>query len=437
MVKRRYIRILVTFSRTNYFIDGAQQRGLTYEGGKAFESFVNARLKTGTLQVQVAFVPVSRDRVLRALEEGRGDIAAANLTVTPERERIADFAVPLLHDVREVVVTGPGVPAPRTPEDLSGRDVYVRESSSYFASLGRLNAALEAAGRPPVLVRKADEHLEDEDVIEMVNAGLIPATVVDHHIASLWKQVFDHIVVHDDVALRTDGRIAWAVRKNSPQLKAVVDAFSAAHGKGSLIGNVIFRRYLRNADYVKNASSEAERRKFVALVTLFRTYGDRYDLPWLLLAAQGYQESQLDQSRVSSAGAVGVMQVKPSTAKGPPVFITGVDKSAERNIEAGAKYLRFIVDEYYKDEPMDRVTKGLFALASYNAGPARVRGLRQKAQRMGLDPNQWFQNVEVVAAQEIGRETVQYVANIYKYYVAYQLLVEQDRGRGRGKIKPS
>jgi membrane-bound lytic murein transglycosylase MltF len=198
---------------------------------------------------------------------------------------------------------------------------------------------------------------------------------------------------------------------------------------------VVLRRYLKNSDYVKNSASEEEQRKFRALVTLFRTAGDKYDLPWLLLAAQGYQESQLDQSRRSAAGAVGVMQLKPSTAEGAPVFIKGVDKSVERNIEAGAKYLRFIVDEYYKDEPMDRLTKGLFALASYNAGPARVAGLRRKAERMGLDPNRWFQNVEVVAAREIGRETVQYVSNIYKYYVAYRLISEQRQRAGGEKAQ--
>ena len=432
MVKRRYIRVLVTFSRTNYFLDHAEQRGATYEAGKAFEAFLNKRLKTGALVVTVAFIPVRRDRLLQALVEGRGDIAAANLTVTPEREALVDFSAPLVSNVREVVVTGQGVPAPERPEDLSGRDVYVRRSSSYFGSLGLLNRTLEQAGRPPVRVVEADEQLEDEDLLEMVNAGLIPATVVDNHLAAFWKQVFDQIVPHEEVALRTGGRIAWALRKGSPQLKDAVDAFAATHGQGSLMGNVVLQRYLKNAAYVKNSASEAEQRKFRALVELFRTSGDRYDLPWLLLAAQGYQESQLDQSRRSQAGAVGVMQVKPSTAEGPPVFIKGVDKSAERNIEAGAKYLRFIVDEYYKDEPMDRLTKGLFALASYNAGPARVAGLRRKAERVGLDPNQWFQNVEVIAAREIGRETVQYVANIYKYYVAYKLISEQ-RERAGGK----
>jgi membrane-bound lytic murein transglycosylase MltF len=426
-VSRRYLRMLVTFSRTNYFLDKGEQRGATYEAGKAFETFLNKELKTGSLPVSVAFIPVRHDQVLQALVDGKGDLAAANLTVTPEREALVDFSAPLLQGVREVFVTGPSGAQISKREDLSGREVHVRKSSSYYASLSHVSAELQRAGQAPIKVVAADEQLEDEDLLEMVNAGLIPATVVDNHLAAFWAQVFEHLKVHDDIVLRADGRIAWAFRKGSPKMKAVVDAFANKHGQGSLLGNVILQRYLKSADYVKNAADEEERRKFNALIPLFRTYGDRYDLPWLLLAAQGYQESQLDQNRRSSAGAVGVMQIKPTTASGPPVSITGVDRSAQRNIEAGAKYLRFLVDQYYKDEPMDRVTKGLFALASYNAGPARVAGLRRKAERQGLDRNLWFQNVEIVAAREIGRETVQYVANIYKYYVAYQLLLEQRR----------
>jgi membrane-bound lytic murein transglycosylase MltF len=427
IVSRRYLRILVTFSRTNYFLDKGEQRGATYEAGKAFETFLNKELKTGSLPVSVAFIPVRHDQVLQALVDGKGDLAAANLTITPERQALVDFSAPLVQGVREVLVTGPGGARLSKPEDLSGREVHVRKSSSYYASVNRVSAELQRAGQAPIKVVAADEQLEDEDLLEMVNAGLIPATVIDNHLAAFWAQVFEHLQVHDDVVLRADGQIAWALRKGSPKMKAVVDAFTNKHGQGSLLGNVILKRYLKSADYVKNAADQEERRKFNALIPLFRTYGDQYDLPWLLLAAQGYQESQLDQNRRSSAGAVGVMQIKPSTASGPPVFITGVDRSAQRNIEAGAKYLRFLVDQYYKDEPMDRVTKGLFALASYNAGPARVAGLRRKAERQGLDRNLWFQNVEIVAAREIGRETVQYVANIYKYYVAYQLLLEQRR----------
>jgi membrane-bound lytic murein transglycosylase MltF len=148
-----------------------------------------------------------------------------------------------------------------------------------------------------------------------------------------------------------------------------------------------------------------------------------YDFDWLGVAALAYQESRIDQSKRSHAGAVGVMQLLPSTAADRNVGIPNIEK-IEDNIHAGVKYIRFIVDRYYAEEPMDRLNKRLFAFASYNAGPAKVARLRREARVMGLDPNVWFRNVEIVAAKRIGRETVQYVSNIYKYYIAYRLIVD-------------
>jgi membrane-bound lytic murein transglycosylase MltF len=422
----------VTFNKTNYFLDGPEQRGITYDAGKAFEAFVNDRLKTGNIKVQVAFIPVTRDRLLQALAEGRGDIAAASLTVTPERQKLVDFARPFIDDVQELVVTAADQPTVAQAEDLSGRDVHVRRSSAYYESLQALNVRLTAAGRPPVRIVAASEFLEDEDLLEMVDAGLIPATVVDSQVTALWQQVFKNMRVQSGGVLRTGGQIAWALRRGTPELKAVVDAFARANPKGSVGFNTLVQRYFKDNKWVTNSASADEIRKFKQMAELFKRYGDQYDLPWLLVAAQAYQESQIDQSRRSAAGAVGVMQIKPSTASADPINIVGVDTSAAKNIQAGVKYLRYIADRYYKDEPMDRLNKGLFSVASYNAGPAKIAGLRHKASTMGLDPNQWFGNVEVVAAREIGRETVQYVANIYKYFVAYSLIEEQKQRRRAG-----
>ena len=428
MVKRRYIRVLVTFSRTNYFIDKAEQQGATYEAGKSFQDFLNKRLGSKELPVQVVFIPVSRKVLFQALAEGRGDIAAADLTVTSERAARVDFATPFLTGVRELVVTSASQPAVATAEDLSGREVHVRRSSAYHESLVALNATLTKAGKPPVRIVNASEELEDEDILEMVNAELIPATIVDDHIGTFWSKVFDQIRVQP-AALRTDGQIAWALRRGTPQLRQAVNDFAAANKQGSLAFNVVFQKYFKNTKWVTNAASESELKKFRETIVFFRKYGDKYSLPWLLLAAQAYQESTIDQNKKSSVGAVGVMQIKPSTAAGAPISITGVEKSADRNVEAGVKYLRFMIDRYYKDAPMTRINKGLFAMASYNAGPARVAQLRKKAQAQGLDPNVWFGNVEVVAAREIGRETVQYVSNIYKYYVSYRLVMDQAAAR--------
>ena len=432
MVERRYVRVLVTFSRTNYFLDGAQQHGIAYDAGKLFEASLNARLKLKNDMVHIVFIPVSRDRIFEELERGRGDIAAAGLTITPQRQRQVDFAPPFLTGVREVLVTAPDQPAASRAEDLSGRTVHVPRSSSYFESLTALNRSLTAAGNAPVRIIEAPEALEDEDLLEMVNAGLMPATIVDDYLASFWSNVFEAIRVQQ-AGVRSDGQIAWAIRKQSPQLHEAVEAFVRSNPRGSRNYNVIYQKYLRTTDYVKNSASESEMRKLGKIRAFFEKYGAQYDLPWLLIAAQGYQESQLDQGRKSRAGAVGVMQIKPSTAAGPPINIKGVDASAEKNIQAGAKYLRFIADEYYKNEPMDRVEKGLFAMASYNAGPARIEQLRKKAAALGLNPNKWFGNVEVVAARDIGRETVTYVSNIFKYYVAYNLVMEQDSAKRRAR----
>jgi membrane-bound lytic murein transglycosylase MltF len=224
--------------------------------------------------------------------------------------------------------------------------------------------------------------------------------------------------------VRTGGEIAWAFRQDSPKLKAVVNEFVKDHKKGTLMGNILLKRYLRDNKYVKNSTTQKEMDRFRSMVTLFEKYADQYDFDYLMVGAQAYQESGLDQSKRSPAGAVGVMQLLPATAADPNVGIADIEK-LDKNIHAGTKYLRFIVDRYFKDEQMDDVNKMLFAFASYNAGPARVSGLRDKAAKMGLDPNVWFHNVEVVAAKEIGRETVQYVSNIYKYYIVYRRLVDQ------------
>ena len=437
IVTRGYVRVLVTFSKTNYFLDKADQRGISYDAGKLFEQFLNKRLKPKK-PVHVVFIPMSRDRLFPALSEGRGDIAAAGLAVTPEAEKMAAFATPFATDATDVVATAAGEPPLDSAAGLSGREVHVRRSSSYYEHLTEFNRALVREGKAPVTIVEASENLEDEDILEMVNAGLIPATVVHGHVARFWSQVFDKIRVNEHAPVHERGSIAWAVRKDAPKLRDTVDAFAKVNGPGTLMFNVLYKRYLESADWVKNNTSEAELRRFREAIQFFRRYAGQYDLPWLLVAAQAYQESQIDQSRRSHTGAVGVMQIKPETAAGPPISIKGVDRSIENNIHAGVKYLRFIADRYYKDAPMDRINKGLFTMASYNAGPARITGLRKKAERMGLNPNLWFGNVEVVAAREIGRETVQYVSNIYKYYVAYTLVVKQmeQRQAARG-AKPT
>ena len=419
MAERRMVRVLTSFNRTLYFIDRGTPRGTAYDQGKLLEAALNKEFGTQHLTIAVQFVPMARDELLPALLAGKGDIVMADLTVTPERQAMVDFTDPWINGVDEIVVTSPKGPPITSLDDLSGKEVFVRESSSYYRSLQKLNARFASEGKTPVTLTPAPEELEDEDLMEMANAGLVDILVVDNHKAWFWQRVWPALKLHPDVALRTGGDIAWAIRKDSPELMAAANRFLAANGLGSLNARMIFRRYLLNTQYVRGASAAASQKRFAALVALFRKYGSRYNLDWMLMAAQGYQESRLDQNAHSHVGAIGVMQVMPETGRELNV---GDIRKVEPNIHAGVRFIRSMIDRYYADEPMDDVNKVLFAFASYNAGPSKIRQLRRDAADRGLDANVWFNNVERVASERIGRETVTYVSNIYKYYVSYLLI---------------
>ncbi len=423
LAERRFLRVLVPFSRTLYYMDGPEQKGIAYESLRELEKGLPV-IGNSKLRPKIVIIPTTRDRLLPALAEGYGDVAIGTFTVTDRRRETVEFSAPTASGIEDVVVTRKGAPAILTEADLAGREIHVRRSSSYHEDLVALNDRLKKAGARPVSIKEADARLEDEDLLQMVDAGIIPATIGKRPIAEFWAQLYDQLVVHSQVPLRSDGEIAWALRKDAPKIKKVIDDFVTTHRAGTLFGNVLLERYLGKAERLKNPTSEAELKKYRDMAAYFRKYADQYDSDWLLVVAQGYQESQLDQSKRSSAGAVGVMQIKPSTAADRNVGIKNVE-TLENNIHASVKYMRFLRDRYFADEGLDPLDRGLFTLAAYNAGPARVAKLRQKAKSVGLDPNQWFGNVEIIAARDIGRETVDYVSNIYKYYTAYKAIVAQ------------
>jgi len=440
MIERGFIRVLTVYSKTFYFVDKGVQRGAAYDAGNLFVEDLNKalakdkKLEHKHLKVRALFIPVGRGELLPALAAGKGDIAMAGLGVTEERQKLVDFSTPMLPNVSVFIVSGPASPAISSVDDLAGKQVFVRRSSVHYELLTGLNQRFAAENKPAVVIKEAPEELEDEDLLEMVNAGLIPFTATADFYAKFWQQVFPNIRGHEEVALLTGGNIAWAIRKDSPQLKAAADDFMARHAKGTSAGNQTLARYFKSAKYIKDAASESERKKFLALIQYFQKYGDKYDVDWLLMAAQGYQESQLNQSVRSPVGAIGVMQVMPATGKDLAV---GNIAEVEPNIHAGIKYMRWMIDQYYGDEPMTKLDKALFAFASYNAGAGRISRLRKEAAKRGLDPNVWFHNVEYVAAEKIGAETVTYVSNIFKYYIGYHLIMEAkaEREQAVEKIK--
>ncbi|UCE82552.1 MAG: transporter substrate-binding domain-containing protein [Deltaproteobacteria bacterium] len=434
LMAKRYIRVLTTLNKTNYFLHKGKPFGYEYALLREYEKFLNKGGKSRGLRVVVEFIPVSRDRLISGLIEGYGDIAAAGLTITEERLKQVDFTIPYWSGIDEVLVTHKQVKTPQSLEDLSGQRIFVRRSSSYYESLMELNRSLKKQRKRPVKVVNADENLETEDILELVNAGVIEMTVSDSHVATIWSGLLKNLVVHEEIKLRSDSKIAWMVRKNNPQLKASLNKFLKEHKKGTLLGNIYFQRYYEKNPWIQNPLGRKDKKKLDQYRSLFQKYAKQYGFDWLLIMAMAYQESGLDNSKKSRSGAVGIMQVRPATAKDKNIGIRDVHL-LENNIHAGVKYLAFLRDRYFNDEAIRQRDRVRLALASYNAGPAKIRRARALAQEKGLNPNRWFRNVELATLQSVGREPVRYVSNINKYYVTYQLAEEKTDIREKAKEK--
>jgi len=429
MAERRAIRVLVISGSPQFFYFRGKPRGIVIELLVRLQKHVNEKLGRGLDAVEIIPMPVSRDRLIPALLAGQADLIAADLTNTEHRSELVDFSIPLIRNVDEVLVFGPGSSEGiESIDELSGQSVYVRESSSYFEHLKALNRDFAARGLEPIRIESANEMLRTQDILEMVNAGLVNATVLDNYKANYWSQVFPDIEVRGDLVVRSGGEIAWVFRKDSPQLAATVNEFVRQHRRGTLIGNILIKRYMENAQWVRNATSDVGLERLRPTLELFRAGAEIARLDPLMLIAQAYQESGLDHSRTSPAGAVGMMQIKPSTAADKNVGIDDVSILAD-NIRAGGIYMRFLMDRYFANDDMDGLQQWLFALAAYNAGPAKIQRIRRQAAAEGHDPNRWLENVELVAARQIGRETVNYVRNVFKYYVSYRMAWEKRRLR--------
>jgi len=426
--RARLLRLLTVFEPMYYMIDGRKQAGLTFEAAREFETFLNKRLgrTRAADRIRVILVPVRRDELIPFIRAGRGDIAAANLTITEDRQASVAFSDPVVADAYEVVVTGPSAEPVNSLDELSGRPVFVRRSSSYYESLLGLNRDLEARGLPSASIVEVNEILGSGAILKLVHEGRLPATIVDAHIAEFWSEVFPGLVWNDEVRPRVNAQIAWVAQMDSPQLLEHINAFVKTHKKGTLSGNVLINRYLKNTDWLVKIEDQVVNQRLDSLRNLFEEKAALYDLDWRRLAAQAFQESGLDQSRRSSRGAIGLMQLMPATARE-----MGFDdiSTADANVEAGAKYMRHVIDTYFSDIEQNsavdpeiaREEAYAIALAAYNAGPTRISRLRRTAESRGIDNKIWFDEMEPIVAREVGSEPVMYVQNVLEYSIQLQL----------------
>lgn len=431
--KRRVLRVLVPYSRTFFYHDNGRTRGISADLLAELELYLNKSLKTGRNPISVLAIPVERDQLLSGVAAGLADVAVGNLTVTAQRQAEVDFVVLAGHQQREVLVASPSAPSITDERDLAGRMLAVRRSSSYFSSIEKLNSRLVKAGRPrsePFIVPEA---LEDEDLLEMLNAGLVDFSIMDDWKARLWQSVYPQIRIYSQIVLREQAQTGWAIRHQSPKLAALLAGFHQDMKKRHL-KELKFAEYQQRIARLGPVHAISEWQKVKPIHDLFRRYAQDYRFDHLMLLAQGYQESRLNQGLKSPRGAIGVMQLMPTTGDAMQV---GNIRQLDPNIHAGVKYLRQMHDNYFNAPEIDDMNQTLFSLAAYNAGPTAIARMRQKAGAQGRDPNRWFGQVEVVVARELGNEPVRYVRNILKYYVAYRQMFIHRQARESARLQLS
>lgn len=431
--KRRILRVLVSYNRTNFFHTIKGQRGLESDLIQAYIKYLNRGPRKERYQTHAVFLARPFNKLFSELKAGKGDIIASGLTITPERQATVDFTIPYIKDIQEILVSNKHLAAVHRLEDLSEKQIIVVANSSYIIHLEQANQALGRLGLPGIEIIHADPALEAEDLLEMVNAGLFEYTVVDNHIAEIYQSKFTDLKIYEDFIFHFGGEIAWAINPNQPELmKSLNDFIYNFAAPGRLLGNSVYKKYFKNPFWIEKPLSLTALNTIPCLQYYFEKYADFYGFDWFLIASQAYQESRFKRHLESSAGAYGIMQIKYSTASSKVVNIPNI-KNLEDNIHAGVKYLAFIRDHYFSKpeySPEDRIN---FSLASYNAGPGRIRKLQREAEARGLDPYKWFYNVEILARQSIGHETVNYVTNIQKTMIGVRSSFELSKKKRRIK----
>ncbi|WP_321324376.1 lytic transglycosylase F [Thiomicrorhabdus sp.] len=391
---------------------------------KEFEKYLNRGPRKERYRTHIVFLAHPFDQLVPDLKAGYGDIVAAGLTVTPERESYVDFTRPYITDISEILISNKNNPAPKTLQELSGKQIVVVGNSSYIIHIQRLNQELGRLGLPAIEIVTADPLLEAEDILEMVNAGIFDYTVVDDHIAEIYQNVFPNIRLQKDFAFHYGGNIAWAINQNLPELKQTLNDFITKYARpGKFLGNSLYKKYFKNPYWVKQPLSLNALDETPCLQYYFEKYAVFFDFDWYLIASQAFQESGFKQDLRSRANAIGIMQIKPSTARSKIVNVPNIN-NLENNILAGVKYLAFIRDYYFSKPEYSKEDRINFTLAAYNAGPGRIRKLQRMTKAKGLNPYKWHYNVEVLARQEIGQETVNYVTKIQKTKIALKLAKE-------------
>ncbi len=423
IVKSGYVRVLTRNNDTSFFIYRGHRMGFDYEVGKKLAQHLNIRVDM--------IITNSWPEMFQALLKGEGDAIAAEVTVTPERAKQVLFAEPW-GKTKELIVYKDGAPRIATVDDLAGKEVHVRKSSTYFESLEKLNEKLTAAGKKEVQIKLVPEEWETDTILQAVSRGEILYTVADSVLADVHTAYFDTLRIGLPISEERD--LAWAVRPGDVKLKTAIDAvFRELRKKPDF--NIMKRKYFEAQRRLKAERGDktyaSETGTLSAYDPIVRKYSEQHDFDWRLVAAQIYQESHFDPTRKSWVGALGLFQIMPATAKGLGI----VDPTdPEQSIRGGLKYMQQLSDHY--QDVADPIERYRFALAAYNSGFGHVDDARRLARGDGKDPAKWRE----VAAYLLkladhkyatrarfgycrGTEPVEYVRHIDERYTGYAQLV--------------
>jgi len=412
----KVLRVLVNQSRNSSGEVQGQAIGVEYRRLAALESYLNRQPTSGkSAKIHLKLIPRSKEQLFGALQRGEGDLVAPGelMNNVPPQGVVASDA--LLGHTPLILVGRQGGRRYSHVEQLSGRTVALTSGSAAGAAIDAINQKLIQRRLRPINVEWVDPTLAVEDVLEMVQGGIFGLTVVEQPIAERWGRVMPKLSLDRKVAFNTPQTMSWYVRNDAPALRENIDQFIRGY-KAPTDQDVAFKRVYGGLYQVHYPLDRSDRQHLEQLRPLLQRNAREQHMDWLDLAAVAFKESDLNPAAHGGNGATGLLQITPSAAR--QVGVSDVH-TVDSNVQAGARYLAMIRKKFFASNRLNERERMAFTLAAYNMGPERVEAMRAEAKRRGLNPNQWFFQVERIAMEQMGMSAVSYVNSVNKYYLAF------------------
>lgn len=410
----KVLRVLVNQSRNSSGEVKGEPVGIEYYRLRSFEHYLNARLEDGQ-RIELKIIPRAKEQLLGALQRGEGDLAAPGELLDPSVVGHVGESAPVRDQVALILVGRKGERRFSRPEQLSGRTVALTSASAAGAAIAQINQRLALRKRPPIKIEWVDSTLAVEDVLEMVQAGIYPLTVVEQPIAQRWARVMPRLRLDTRVQLGKPQPMRWYVRKDATLLLGAVDRFLQGY-RAPGNQDAAFERIYRHQYRVHNPLARKDRQRLASLRPVLQKHGQAQQIDWLNLAALAFKESTLNPAARGTGGAHGLMQITPAAAQRVGVSNTA---TVDGNVQASARYLALIRRMFFASPKINERERMAFTLAAYNLGPERVQAMRAEARRRGLNGNQWFFQTERIAMEQVGMGPVNFVNSVNKYFLAF------------------